>query len=89
MNLQQMHPDVDDIVGAERLRKRKRLVTIVTFIVLLFVVLLEARRNCSGVPLYLKPLPHDMISEISDTDEGAATAKIHEQSLWAHIIALD
>ena len=87
MNLQ--HLDVDDIEAAERLRKRKRLVTIVTSIVLLFVVLLEARRNCSGVPLNLKPLPRDMITEVSDIIDEDAAARILEQSLWARIIALD
>ena len=76
MNLQ--HLDVDDIEAAERLRKRKRLVTIVTSTVLLFVVLLEARRNCSGVPLYLKPLPRDMITEVSDTVDVDAAARILE-----------
>lgn len=89
MNRQPMNPDDDDIEANEALRKRKRLLTIVTSIVLLFVVLLEARRNCSSVPLYLKPLSHDMITEISDTDDVDSAARILEQSLWARIIALD
>lgn len=75
MNRQPMNPDDDDVEANEALRKRKRLLTIVTSIVLLFVVLLEARRNCSSVPLYLKSLSHDMITEISDTDDVDSAAR--------------
>ena len=85
---------VDDLdAHDDALRKRKCLITIVTSMIFLFVILLDARQKCPGIPLFQKPLPQHVINGLlnsaDDFEDFKSSVRILEENLWARIIALD
>jgi DDE superfamily endonuclease len=76
----------------EALEMRKRLVRIVTSVIVLFFTLLQSRRENTGVPLFQRPLSPLILQTFltsEDIDECAPAIQLFKESLWARIIALD
>ena len=77
---------------SEAQRIRKRLVRLITSVVVIFFILIDARQRNPGVPLFQKPLSVDVLDIFStseDVEQYAAVVQLLKESLWARIIALD
>ena len=77
---------------SEEQRMRKRLLRLITSVVVIFFILIDARQRNPGVPLYQKPLSADVLDVFSTSDDAqeyAAAVQLLKESLWARIIALD
>ena len=82
----------DDFGASEAARKRKRLLGLLSSVIVIFIILIDSRQKNPGVPLFQRAIsPHvsRIFSTSNDMEEIEGAVKTFEESLWARIIALD
>ena len=82
----------DDFGASEAARKRKRLLGLLSSVIVIFIILIDSRQKNPGVPLFQRAIsPHvsRIFSTSNDMEELEGAVKTFEESLWARIIALD
>ena len=83
---------VDDLGAGEAARKRTRLLSLLSSVIVVFIILIDSRQRNPGVPLFqraISPQVRDIFSTSNDIEEYAAAVQVFQESLWARIIALD
>lgn len=83
---------MDDLGAGEAARKRKRLLSLLSSVIAVFIVLIDSRQKNPGVPVFqraISPQVRDIFSTSNDIEEFAAAVQVFQESLWARIIALD
>ena len=83
---------MDDLGAGEAARKRKHLLSLLSSVIVVFIILIDSRQKNPGVPLFqraISPQVREIFSTSNDIEEFAAAAQVFLESLWARIIALD
>ena len=82
-----LDPMDNDLAESEALKKRKRLLKLITSVVVIFFILIAAREQNPGVPLYQKPLGSHILDVFSDSDDIEEYEKAAQVSatIWAYV----